>query len=577
MATSGSMSSSSHYGGRYIKLSWSCTHNGSGTVTVSYKFYADGGKVSWYATGPTNLWINGSNVYSKSRFNMKEGTLKSGTFTKTYNGGTATFVGKISTAIWYGSGSVKANSKTFTLPSIYKISFNLGGAPGTAPGVKYNYNGGGITLPAAPTWTGYKFDGWSYNNKDTIWAGGAKINPGANYTYKAYWTAQTMTISYNKGTATSGTVPASHTCTLNVQTTLKTNSGNLARPGYSSDGWKLQSTGGNFAFGGTFTATAVSDKVMVWRCSPINYKITYDENGGGALTDKTYTIETAAFALASPTRAGYTFNNWTLTSTAGNWPAANTTLAAGYSVSGKYGNVTVKANWTANSYKITYDENGGNSISDKTYTIKTAAFTLPTPTRTGYTFNGWKLSSAVGNWAAQTYAGGTSISGKYGNVTLVAQWTANSYTLPLNGNGGTLKNTSISVKFDSSNGIDQTDNIPTRSGYVFLGWFTNASAGVQLWDMYGVVINDGTYWQNGIWKHAGNPTLYAHWATESEFARIYFYNTGQLKAREFIENGTAQYKFEPGAIVTTPEFIETGGTNFTWKKNSLTCGELIEY
>ena len=46
---------------------------------------------------------------------------------------------------------------------------------------------------------------------------------------------------------------------------------------------------------------------------------------------------------------------------------------------------------------------------------------LPTPTRAGYIFGGWKVEEAVGSWTKSLYKAG-SYSQQYGDVTLEAQW-----------------------------------------------------------------------------------------------------------------------------------------------------------
>ena len=49
--------------------------------------------------------------------------------------------------------------------------------------------------------------------------------------------------------------------------------------------------------------------------------------------------------------------------------------------------------------------------------------TLPTVERQGYVFAGWEVAvEGVGNWESTISSDITSISGKYGNVTLTAEW-----------------------------------------------------------------------------------------------------------------------------------------------------------
>ena len=80
---------------------------------------------------------------------------------------------------------------------------------------------------------------------------------------------------------------------------------------------------------------------------------------------------------------------------------------------------------TATTYSITYNLNGGtNATGAKTsYTIETADYTLPTPTKTGYTFGGWYENSGLTGTAVTKIAKGST-----GNKTFWAKWTVKSVT-----------------------------------------------------------------------------------------------------------------------------------------------------
>lgn len=88
----------------------------------------------------------------------------------------------------------------------------------------------------------------------------------------------TYTVSYNANSATSGTPPASQTKTNNVNLTLATNSGNLARTGYAFAGWNTTTngTGANYAVGATYTANASATLYAKWSSllSPTNLSAT---------------------------------------------------------------------------------------------------------------------------------------------------------------------------------------------------------------------------------------------------------------------------------------------------------------
>ena len=138
-------------------------------------------------------------------------------------------------------------------------------------------------------------------------------------------------------------------------------------------------------------------------------------------------------SLADIERSGYTFTGW---NTAKNGTGTTYTESTKMPSS----NTQLWSQWDVNSYTITFAPNGGSvTPTSKTFTINDS-ISLPTPTRTGYTFSGWKVTEKadVSNWTLNDVYTGTSIpAGKYGNVTVTAQWTANKITVKFSGNGAT--------------------------------------------------------------------------------------------------------------------------------------------
>ncbi len=164
------------------------------------------------------------------------------------------------------------------------------------------------------------------------------------------------------------------------------------------------------------------------------------------------------------------------------------------------------------SESIQVDESfGSNYESGRTY----PTLTLPSNgfIRTGYTFTTWALGGGTGT----TYAVGSTYTPTSGtSATMYAVWDANDYILTFNANGGTLSgNETYIVTYDSTNYNSMSSIIPTREGYTFIGWYTDATAGEQVYDTNGQAV-EGTYWaasgSSMIWNYAGDVTLYAHWA-----------------------------------------------------------------
>ena len=181
---------------------------------------------------------------------------------------------------------------------------------------------------------------------------------------------------------------------------------------------------------------------------------------------KTVTVDEGSIVSApnAPTKVGYAFVGWyyddKFTQPSQTSIVANESVAE---VIDGVSKINIWGKWTANSYTVIFDANGGSvSTTSKTVTYDSTYGTLPTPTRTGYTFSGWYLNDVktVSTTTVKTASG----------HTLIAKWTANSYTVTFNANGGSVSTTSKTVTYYSTYGTLPT---PTRTGYTFDGWYLN--------------------------------------------------------------------------------------------------------
>jgi uncharacterized protein (TIGR02145 family)/uncharacterized repeat protein (TIGR02543 family) len=185
----------------------------------------------------------------------------------------------------------------------------------------------------------------------------------------------------------------------------------------------------------------------------------------------------------TPTRSGYTFDGWYTAETGGTEVTTHTVFS---------GNTTVYARWvegTVPTYTITLDANGGTvTPASGTTTAHGTLSSLPTPTRSGYTFAGW--FSALTNGEAVTEH-----TIFYTDFTIYAHWKINTYTITFNPNGGTVNPTSATTGDDGKLASEPT---PTRSGYTFDGWYTAATGGAE--------VTTSTVF-------TANTTVYAHWVS----------------------------------------------------------------
>lgn len=160
-------------------------------------------------------------------------------------------------------------------------------------------------------------------------------------------------------------------------------------------------------------------------------------------------------------------------------------------------------------YTVTLKANGGKvSKSSITVTNGKTYSSLPTPTRSGYTFDGWYTATTGGDKVTSS----TKVNLKK-NQTLYAHWkkkgeTKKTYTVTFNPNGGTVNQKTKKVE---ANGVIGSMPTPTRKGYTFHGWSTSQSgAGMLLTTGDEMLVNKNT-------------TLYAQWkkvTTEIKFSGL---------------------------------------------------------
>ena len=152
-------------------------------------------------------------------------------------------------------------------------------------------------------------------------------------------------------------------------------------------------------------------------------------------------------------------------------------------------------------FTLTYDENGGSGeMAEQTGTnviIQANAFTAPT----GYSFKEWN-TNAKGSGTKYNVGQNVTLTE---DLTLYAVWSAKTYTVTLNANGGTGGTSSVTATFDEAM---PNITIPSREGHTFLGYFAQQNGqGAQYYDANGSSTNS--------WTTPANATLYAAWEEQS--------------------------------------------------------------
>ncbi|MEE0547326.1 MAG: InlB B-repeat-containing protein, partial [Peptococcaceae bacterium] len=208
---------------------------------------------------------------------------------------------------------------------------------------------------------------------------------------------------------------------------------------------------------------ATGEKTYYAKWTANTYTVTLNTNNGTIADGKEVTSYTYGTATMLPTEqdithTGLNFGGWYDNAAFSGAPVTGITTT-------DFGDKTYYAKWTA---EVTLNTNGGTvnsgNITDYTYGTET---TLPTDvTRAGYTFAGWYEDEALSGEPETVIPDDAT-----GAKTYYAKWTANTYTVTLNTNNGTINSGNVA---NYTYGIETT--LPTdvtRAGYTFAGWYEN--------------------------------------------------------------------------------------------------------
>ena len=199
-----------------------------------------------------------------------------------------------------------------------------------------------------------------------------------------------------------------------IDVSSSTNLPDRTRVNYRFDGWTstlADSSTKVGSAGSSYTPTRNIDLYEYWI---LQYKVTFDANGGTVNTSSDLGDSGDPVELPAPTRDGYRFLGWYTAASGGNEIGD---AGASYTPTA---NITLYAHWIQQ-YKVTYNANGG-SVSPTSENVDVeGSVTLPTPSRSGYSFNGWYTASSGGDKIGN--AGAPYI--PTANITLYAQWQRN--------------------------------------------------------------------------------------------------------------------------------------------------------
>lgn len=196
-----------------------------------------------------------------------------------------------------------------------------------------------------------------------------------------------------------------------------------------------------------YKAVATYDKVLY------SYEISYNLKDGAFPTGVTplykYNVNDS-YELPTPVKVGYDFDGW-----------YHNNKQITKIEKGTAKELKLTAKWTAHTYSIKYDANGGTEVDNPaTYTIETNTLVLTSPTKQDFVFAGWY--DTEGNLVNVIQKGST------GDLELTAKWVK---TINYNLDGGS-NSYNAPKTFELGTTVELTE--PTKFGYVFLGWYDNS-------------------------------------------------------------------------------------------------------
>ncbi len=299
-----------------------------------------------------------------------------------------------------------------------------------------------ITL-GNPTKAGYNFVGW-YDNAEFDNQSITVIEQMENEHIQLFakWEKVDYTIEYNLN---GGTNHIDNPLVYNIETDTITLLP-ATKAYYVFDGWYI----GNIKVE-TIQKGTIGNQILTAKYTPVEYTITYYLDGGMTTNRNAYTVETETIVLSDAVKDNYNFLGW----------FDSTGQQITEIVTGTTGNLELTARYVAIDYTIDYVLNGGvNQENNPTkYNIESNDILLLVPTKNGYIFLGWFNEK---NEEVTTIKNGST-----GNVTLLAKWEADTYTVTFDSNGGSTID-SVEYTIESE---DITLAKPTKTGYTFLGWF----------------------------------------------------------------------------------------------------------
>ncbi|EJC9607090.1 InlB B-repeat-containing protein [Listeria monocytogenes] len=254
---------------------------------------------------------------------------------------------------------------------------------------------------------------------------------------------------------------------------------NPTKQGYTFDGWYDAETGGT-KWDFTTGQMPANDLMLYAHFSVNSYQVNFDIDG--AVMNEAVVYDTLLNEPTATTKQGYTFDGWYDAETGGNkWDFKTMKMPAN--------DVTLYAHFTVSSYQVNFDIDG--AVTNEAIVYDALLNEPATPTKQGYTFDGWYDAETGGNkWDFKT------MKMPANDVTLYAHFTINNYQANFDIDGAVTNET---ITYDT---LLNEPTAPTKQGFLFDGWY-DAEVGGTKWDF------------NTMKMPANDINLYAHFSKET--------------------------------------------------------------
>ena len=395
---------------------------------------------------------------------------------------------------------------------VYTVRFDANGGIGSMPDQVFAYSETKkLSAMIGLEFSGYGFLGWATEaGGSVVYDDGAMIDApltaedGKTITLYAVWQAGGYSVVFDGNGADGGDTDEQN-FVMGESQPLRVNA--FTRTGYSFLGWSEDSkaSSAEYANGAGFIRTSAvpGGKVIlyaVWKAN--EYTVYFNGNGGTeSAPGQPATFGSEFKAAASAQRTGYVFGGW-WTEREGGRQLYIYDIAS---------DITLYAHWIAERYIVSFET--GCDIEDPkpievVYGKKYGS--LPSVTRPGYIFNGWRTAQSGGVLILEdTVASGLYLPEMTENAgTLYASWTAADYSVSFDSLGGNYVG-DITVTYKETYGKLP---VPERKGYTFEGWFTATDGGSMVTE--GTMVSD-----------TQDHELYARWKL-NEYGITYVLNGG---------------------------------------------------